>query len=198
MQNYKTTFKIVEIPKDTRGANISKNFDGDVTKSLGYGEIEVVVSNDAIDRHGESIMLKGIDLTQIKRNPTLLWAHDYSKPSIGRIDKIYKSQGNLKAKLSFDYEIDEFADLIYKKILKGSLNAVSLGGIAKEFNDDYTVIKELEMYELSVVPVGAHRDALVTSKSSTLENRLNTLEKQLNSLKSNSKEPKKKTYYITY
>lgn len=140
--------------------------DGDlIAKGLEYGEIEVIVSNSATDRHGESILLEGIDLSQIRRNPVVLWAHDYTGLPIGQIKDIRKKGGNLVARIKLDYDVYEFADTVYKLILRGTINAVSIGGMVREWNDDYTVVKKLEMVELSVVPVGAHPDALVVARS---------------------------------
>jgi len=132
---------------------------------LGEGEIDVVVSNATLDRHGEKIVVNGIDTSQIKRNPTVLWAHEYSDLSIGKITKLWKDAGNLMARIHFAYDIYEFANTVYQMVLGGYINAVSIGGIVREWNDDFTVIKQLEMVELSVVPVGANPDALVMAKS---------------------------------
>lgn len=133
--------------------------------ALEYGEVEVVVSNSGIDRHGESIKVDGIDLAQIKRNPVVLWAHDYSSLPIGKITKIWKKDGNLMARFKLATSLYDFADTVYKMIKEGVINAVSIGGIVKQWNSDGVSIDKLEMVELSVVPVGAHRDALVSSKS---------------------------------
>lgn len=140
-----------------------------VAKGLNPGEIEVVVSNSATDRQGESIEMGGIDIKQVQRNPVVLWAHDYQSLPIGKIERLWKSNGNLMAKIKFAVDIVPFAETVYKLIMAGVLNAVSIGGIVKEYGvtngvTDYSVIQKMEMVELSVVPVGAHPDALVTSK----------------------------------
>lgn len=143
----------------------------EVKKGLEYGEVEVVVSNSGIDRYGDSINVNGIDLTQIRRNPVVLWAHQYSGLPIGQITKLWKSGGNLMARIKLDYDLYDFADTVYKMILRGTIRAVSIGGLVLEFglkedgSTDWFNIEKLEMVELSVVPVGAHPDALVTSKS---------------------------------
>lgn len=139
-------------------------------KNMPYGQIEVVVSNSGVDRHGESIQMSGIDTKQIMRNPVVLWAHDYESLPIGKIEKLWKSGDNLMAKVQFMTDIVPFAETVYKLILAGALNAVSIGGMVKQYGvegnkTDYAKIDKLEMVELSVVPVGAHPDALVTSKT---------------------------------
>lgn len=134
-------------------------------KALAYGEFETVVSNSAEDRYFERILVEGIDLKQIKRNPTVLWGHDYTGLPIGKITKIWIDNGNLMARIKLSVEKYDFAKQVYDLILDGAINAVSLGGQVKKWNDDYSVIEQLELYEVSVVPVGAHRDALITEKT---------------------------------
>lgn len=133
-------------------------------KGLEYGEVEVIVSNSGLDRHGEQIMVNGIDTSQIMKNPVLLWGHDYSSLPIGQIKKVWKSSGNLMARIKLDYDLYDFANTVYQMILRGTINAVSVGGLVRQWNDDYTIVEKLEMLELSVVPIGAHPDALVTRK----------------------------------
>lgn len=69
------------------------------------------------------------------------------------------------ARVKFAISEYDFAETVYKLVQGGFLNAVSIGGIVKEWDADYTIIKKMEMVELSFVPVGAHPDALVTAKS---------------------------------
>lgn len=157
-------FKIGSTPEDNATKELAKsNFKP--KSDLKYGQVEVIVSNSGIDRHGESIEMEGIDTAQVKRNPVVLWAHDYSSLPIGSIMNIWKEGKNLMARLQLATETYDFAETVYKMIVSGFINAVSIGGIVKEWNEDYSVIKKMEMIELSVVPVGAHPDALVTSKS---------------------------------
>lgn len=134
-------------------------------KALAYGEFETVVSNSNEDRYFEKILVEGIDLKQIKKNPVVLWGHDYRGLPIGKITKIWIDGGNLMARIKLSVEKYDFAKQVYDLILDGVVNAVSLGGQVKKWNDDYSVIEQLELYEVSVVPVGAHRDALITAKS---------------------------------
>jgi HK97 family phage prohead protease len=140
------------------------------------GQVEVIVSNSGTDRHGEKILVEGIDTKQVMRNPVVLWGHDYGSLPIGKILKIWKSGGNLKAKIEFAVDLYDFAKTAYEMVKAGFVNAVSIGGIVKQWNQDYTVIEKLEMVELSVVPVGAHPDALVTAKGLKIDK--DTIQKQ--------------------
>jgi HK97 family phage prohead protease len=166
------TIKAVPSVLETRDEILFKDLVSDTTKAkdaLTYGQVEVIVSNSALDRHGEIIEMNGIDTKQVMRNPVVMWGHQYSELPIGRILKLWKKDGNLMARIELDYDIYDFADTVYKMILKGTINAVSIGGIVRDWEydekQDLFRITKLEMVELSVVPVGAHPDALVTAKS---------------------------------
>lgn len=134
-------------------------------KKLKEGEFETVVSNSNEDRYFEKILVEGIDLKQIKKNPVVLWGHDYRGLPIGKITKIWVDNGNLMARIQLSIEKYDFAKQVYDLILDGAINAVSLGGQVKKWSEDYSTIEQLELYEVSVVPVGAHRDALITERS---------------------------------
>lgn len=139
-------------------------------KSLPYGQVEVIVSSSALDRHGETIQVSGINTKRFMENPVVLWAHDYESLPIGKVVKAWKSEGKLMARIQFMTDILPFADVVYQLILAGAINAVSIGGIVQEYGEskgkmDYSNITKMEMIELSVVPVGANPEALITSKS---------------------------------
>lgn len=158
---------------------ITASFDVEKGAKVEYGEVEVIISNSGKDRHGESIIMEGIDTSQMKKNGVVLWAHDYSGLPIGSITKIWKSKGNLMGRIKFAIEDYDFAEKVYKLVKSGVINAVSIGGIVKEWNEDFTIVKKLEMIELSVVPVGAHRDALIVGKALGItENELRTVLKE--------------------
>lgn len=167
-------FDIIEMPDLMKDANAEDaaiykelaNKEGvTVQKGLNYGEVTVIVSNATTDRYGESITMEGIDISQVKRNPVVLWSHKYSELPIGRILKLWRSNGNLYATIKLDYDLYDFANVVYQMILRGTISAVSIGGLVKKWSDDYLTIEELEMVEVSVVPVGANPDALVVAKS---------------------------------
>lgn len=139
-------------------------------KDLPYGEIEVIVSSSALDRHGETIQVQGINTKEYMQNPTVLWAHNYEDLAIGKVTKLWKSSGKLMARIKFATEIVPFAKTVYDLVREGYLNAVSIGGLVREYAEtkgqvDYSNIAKMDMVELSVVPVGANPEALVTSKA---------------------------------
>lgn len=135
-------------------------------KGLNYGEFDAVISNSGIDRHGEQILVEGIDLSHMKTNAPMPWSHEYANLPLGSWTKLWKSGGQLMGRGRMDYDIYDFADLAYKMLLRGTINAVSIGGIITELDEkDYTIIRKMQMVEASVVVVGAHPDAQVVSRT---------------------------------
>lgn len=131
---------------------------------LSEGEVEFVVSTNALDAHGERIDVDGIDIKDYKKNPVVLWGHDGFNLPIAKATKVWKDGGKLMARASF-YMKDDFARKVYGYIVDGYLNAVSIGGMVKEWGDDGITISKMLMKEFSVVSVPANQEALVASKS---------------------------------
>lgn len=131
---------------------------------LSEGEVEFVVSTNALDAHGERIDVDGIDIKDYKKNPVVLWGHDGFNLPIAKATKIWKESGKLMARAKF-YLKDDFARKVYEYIVDGYLNAVSIGGMVKEWGEDGMTIKALNMKEFSVVSIPANQEALVASKS---------------------------------
>lgn len=134
------------------------------TKDLGDGVIEAIVSTSSEDRHREVINVEGIDLSSYEENPIVLYGHDYEALPIGKTLSLKKTKTKLTAKFQFAIAEYPFANTVYQLVKGGYLNDVSIGGIVKQWSDDYTTIEELEMVEFSVVNIGANRDAKIISR----------------------------------
>ena len=130
---------------------------------LSEGEVEFVVSTNALDAHGERINVDGIDIKDFKKNPVVLWGHDGFNLPIAKATKVWKEGGKLMARATF-YMKDDFARKVYGYIVDGFLNAVSIGGMVQEWADDGITINKLLMKEFSVVSIPANQEALVASK----------------------------------
>jgi len=139
--------------------------DGIIEKAskLSEGEVEFVVSTNALDAHGERINVEGIDIKDFKKNPVVLWGHDGFNLPIAKATKVWKEGGKLMARATF-YMKDDFARKVYGYIVDGFLNAVSIGGMVQEWADDGITINKLLMKEFSVVSIPANQEALVASK----------------------------------
>lgn len=147
-------------------------------KKLAEGEIEFIVSTNALDAHGERIDVSGISLKDYQKNPVILWAHNGFDLPIAKATKIWKSKGKLMAKAQFDMD-DMFPRKVYSKIVNGFLNAVSIGGQVDEWSEDGVTIKKMNMKEFSVVSIPANPEALATANTMSPEdlNELDTLAK---------------------
>lgn len=131
---------------------------------LSEGEVEFVVSTNALDSHGERINVDGIKINDFKKNPVVLWGHDGFNLPIAQASKVWKDAGKLMARAKFFLD-DAFSAKVYDYIVKGRLSAVSIGGMVEEWGEDGITIKSLNMKEFSVVSVPANPEALAVSKS---------------------------------
>src|SRR3990172_6949138 len=137
---------------------IRKNFIVQI-KDLGEGIIEAVVASDSVDRHGEVIDIKGLDIKRFKENPVIPWAHNYDEPPIAKAISIRKTQdGKLISKMEFAINISKFARQIYDLYKGKFLRAFSIGFIPLEM--DGKIYKKCELIEYSAVPIPANPDAL--------------------------------------
>lgn len=158
-------------PKDTKRSigekiKLSLGIDSASTKDLGEGVLEAIITTSSVDRSNENIDTKGIDTRSYMDNPVVLYGHDYEGLPIGKTLKLTKQKGSqIKARFQLAVEEYPFASTIYEMIKGGYINAVSIGGVVKEWSEDYRTILKMEMVEFSVVPVPANAEALITSRS---------------------------------
>ncbi len=57
---------------------------GDESSSMTF-----VASTEEVDRHGDVVSVAGWRLDAYRKNPVFLWAHDYSRPAIGRATEVW-------------------------------------------------------------------------------------------------------------
>lgn len=143
---------------------------------------EAIITNSSLNSYGSRVITSGIDLTQYRRNPILLWMHnrpfsgrkDEVLP-IGRIENVRIEGDNLIGTPVFDQK-DDFARQIESKWNDGILKMVSAGLDVIELSDDPGVllpgqrrmtITRSKLVEVSVVDIGANDDALVLYKDGT-------------------------------
>ena len=149
-----------------------------ITKKESKRQISYLVSDETPDRMGDVIRVKGWDLSQYKKNPVILWAHDgASVPPIGRSENVrrrYSPTARLTADVEFaPREAYEFADTIYQLANRGFIKATSVGFLPKETEEvDEKMRQKLgmgrygqlytkaELMEISVVAVPANPAAL--------------------------------------
>jgi HK97 family phage prohead protease len=139
-------------------------------------QIRVIAASGKGDRQGDIVKVDGIDLTNYKKNPLVLWAHDSMALPIGKcVEMFINAKNQLEMIFEFaDAETYAFADTVYRLILKGFIKGVSIGARVREAewikNDDNQIIgrlyKALELLEVSIVPVPADSKALITAVKS--------------------------------
>lgn len=132
-----------------------------------------VLSTAAEDRQGDCIDQAGWDLAAYRKNPVVLFAHDYTSLPIARASAIYVAGDKLKAvdRFSDDHQLARECAALYAK---GFLNAVSVGFRALKWSWNETRgsmaadYQACELLEHSGVPVPAHQDALIEARSAGL------------------------------
>ena len=131
--------------------------------------IRVTMTTASIDRHGDIVLPSGADLKAFRKNPVVLWAHDYSKPPIGRVTALTRAEDRIKADVVF--ADTQFATEVRGLYAAGFLKAWSIGFLPKAWDvledpdgrfSGYKVT-QWELLELSAVPIPANREALTNA-----------------------------------
>lgn len=161
----KTIDKQVE-HKSGEKIKVYATIDPEQTKELGEGVLEAVVTTNTVDRQNEVIETTGIDTSNfIATGGPVLYGHDYESLPIGKTIKLTEMKNKIKARFQLAIQEYDFAQTVYNLIKGGYLNAVSIGGIVREWSEDYKTILKMEMVEFSVVPIPANAQAIITQRS---------------------------------
>lgn len=125
------------------------------------------ISTASVDRDGDTIDPKGWMLDNYRKNPVVLFGHDYSSLPVGKATNIITTEHGLKAEVEFPpMGVYPFADTVHDMVKAGFLNATSVGFAGIEANKSkdrergYDFMKQ-ELLEFSIVPVPANPEALV-------------------------------------
>lgn len=134
--------------------------------------VSAVISTDRRDRDGEVLLPAGCMLDDYRRNPVVMWAHDYSGEPLGKCLEIERNKDAVWALI-------QFADTprgleVFKLYQSGVLNAFSVGfspadskwrEATPEDTRRWPGVKRVyyrwSLLEISCVPVPANGDALV-------------------------------------
>lgn len=128
--------------------------------------IRFTASTVGLARDGWIIEAEGWKLENYRKNPVVLWAHDYwgRNLPIGKTINVAVEGEKLVADIQFD-AADEFAKSIDRKYRTGFLNAVSVGWDTIEFKPgkegSAPTITGAELLDISAVPVPGDPDALI-------------------------------------
>lgn len=145
--------------------------------------VEFVASTGAVDTYGTVLPPDMWDLSRYARNGVVGYQHDiyYSDDPdnvIGR-GEAYTANGELLIRIYFEpAELNPKADKVYRKVLFGSINAVSVGFRATESghwgrkadgeDPDVYYYNGQELMEVSVVNVPSNPDAVKRSAAEEL------------------------------
>ena len=136
-------------------------------KRVGERKYEFTASTNDTDRDNEVIEQAGWDLKNFKKNPVILYAHNYSDLPIGKATRVNVKDGKLKNTVEFPPEgTYEFADIVERLVGAGYLKTESVGFIPKEWEDGVDkkeprrTYKKQELLEISIVPVPSNPNAL--------------------------------------
>lgn len=127
--------------------------------------LSIIASTNRRDRDGDVIDQEGWKLDNYRKNPIVLWAHNYRQPAIGKCLELQQTTTQLQATL-------EFADTpfalevlkLYRSRMQTSFSVHFLpirwtqimeGGQVKGLH-----FHEQELLEISAVPLPANPDAL--------------------------------------
>lgn len=155
------------LPMEHKALPIEVKADGDEGEITGYGAF---FGN--IDSYGDRIVKGAFADTLKERMPKMLWQHDMWEP-IGKWTEAVEDEKGLllKGKLTMGSARGRDA---YALIKDGALDGLSIGFRTKsdEMVDNVRELREIDLYEVSIVTIGANSKALIeTVKSGELTER---------------------------
>jgi len=127
----------------------------------------IIASNASVDRDKDRVMPMGIDISNFQRNPILIFGHNYHEPwaVIGRAAEIRLSPESLDIRPELRKPANDSDPMTIISSLwdAGLLRAASIGFIPKKGKPNSfggTDFEEVELLEISLVPLPANQDAL--------------------------------------
>jgi len=141
---------------------IRKSFE--ITKTAAEGRtLTFTASTGEIDRDGDQLEPGGWLLDNYRRNPTVIYGHDYSSLPIAKTTKIDVSKGSLVAEMTFPPEgTYDRADIIFKLAKLGFINSCSVGFLPVESRPSGKgkIYQKMELLEISLTAVPSNPGAL--------------------------------------
>lgn len=96
----------------------------------------------------------------------VFYGHNMEDPkaNIGRVLALVEDDYGLKFDAQLDLSGDTYGRIVYEQLKDGRLDSMSFGYQVLDYSmeKDTTELRELELYEISVVPIPANPAALVT------------------------------------
>lgn len=150
---------------------VIKGFVSEVKAVKDTNRFNFTISTSAVDRDRDVINLGGWRLDNYKKNPVVLFGHDYRSLPVGKSVSIKASKKGLDSEVEFaSIDIYPFADTVRKMVAGGFLSAASVGfrPLKYMYNEERrgVDIEESELLEWSIVPVPANQECLVQLSAS--------------------------------
>jgi HK97 family phage prohead protease len=142
------------------GAIYTKALRLDVTKGAG-GAWEAILSDGSLDRHGD--VVEPSAWPPLPASVPLLHQHKHEAP-VGKVTRLRVEGGRLLGRIEMAPEgTSTAADEAARLVAAGIVNSVSVGFIVKKAEPIATGRRflDVELIEISVVAVGANRNARV-------------------------------------
>jgi len=143
-----------------------------------------LVSVESVDREGDVILAKGINLDYFQLNPIVCYAHRYDDLPVGLCQWIRKVQGGIKAKTIYS-EATETSRAVWQMTQEGILRGKSIGFLPTKIRsatqDEITrnpawknagaIIESAVLLEYSIAPIPVNQDALVQAVAKGMTDR---------------------------
>jgi HK97 family phage major capsid protein len=165
--------------KPPRGATIvrASGFRAESAGAIENRCITFVASDPSVGRDGHTIAADAWETGDYLKNPVVLFGHADDEPPIGKCVALRTVGNQLRATIQFAArEVYEFADVVFRLVKEGYLNAVSVGWLplqwtaSKDRNRpggiDFT---KVSLLEISIVPVPALPTALATARAAGID-----------------------------
>ena len=145
--------------------------------------LDFTLSTPRVDRDDDTIAIAGWRLEEYRKNPVVLWAHQYKIPPIGRALNTRIEGERLRSEAQFTpSDMGHplgfgFGHTVFRMFQEGYLNAVSVGfdPVKWAYNEDrgFNAIDflEQELLEFSPVPIPANPDALQGASAKGIDTR---------------------------
>ena len=146
-------------------------------EDVGQRRIKFTISTGDVDRENDRLRSDGWVLNAYRKNPVVMFAHDYKQLPVARAISIEEHEGTLVSTAEFaTADLNPFADTVYRMIKGGFLNAVSVGFRPQKFKSTERDngqqgfdFEEQELLEYSVVPIPANPHALIAASKDGID-----------------------------
>lgn len=144
--------------------------------------VEFIISDGSIDAHNSILTPSGWDLDRFNKNGIFSYQHNIH----GVVDpdfvlgpaKAYVEGNQLIGRATFETaDINPLAERIFKKVMNGTLKAVSVGFIPRKHHmeENVMVFDEMELLEFSIVNIPSNPNAVKRNYDQTRNKNINLL-----------------------